>query len=575
MRRSFEERKSKKEFRMAIVNRIKDLAPRERARVIEELLAQKHTLPYSAKEEISKTTMYRWLKEFKENPDREAALLGKVRSDRGVVRALTGEQKDALKRWRYDNPYRTVEDLRDELSCHAETTSDPLPSNATIARFLRANGLSRTDLLRGDKPQAKVRLAFEAEYPQQLWMADTKGPDVYVNDPAHPGQRVLARPVVLIDDHSRYIVAAMYVTQENESVIVELFCQALLLFGIPEVLYVDRGGPYMGKTLKKGANLIGCNIIHTQKRDAPAKGKCEKMLRTVHERFEQEMKAQGRDGIELTEFNPYLHAYIGQDYHRRVHSSTREAPEERFFAFPARLRRWIAKDALARIFLPVRTAAVSKTGLVTVHKRKYLVGDAGLWGKKVEIRHSDSDKSRVHVWYRDQYYGEAHVYTEENDFIKREALTAAIHTPAEIVLPPVGEVPLYGRLDRQLAKHREEMADLSINEQLVQNRQKKERVRSALLKKEAGQPPIAPFPNFEVDEFIYLLMKLLRKKFTPSERLAAHTLWHAVSPLSEKLVRRIVGRLLGEEHPSEDVRGYLEEIRLAVLTNQDGKGFPE
>jgi transposase InsO family protein len=574
MRRSYEERKSKKEFRMAIVNRIKDLAPGERARVIEELLAQKHTLPYSTKEEISKTTIYRWLKEFKESSDREAVLLGKVRSDRGVERALTGKQKDALKRWRYDNPYRTVEDIRDELSCHAETTSDPLPSKATIARFLRAHGLSRKDLLRG-RPQTKVRLAFEAEYPQQLWMADTKGPDVYVNDPTHPGQRVLARPVVLIDDHSRYIVAAMYVTQETESVIVELFCQALLLFGIPEILYVDRGGPYMGRNLKKGANLIGCNIIHTQKRDAPAKGKCEKMLRTVHERFEQEMKAQGRDGIELTEFNPYLHAYIGQDYHRRVHSSTHETPEERFFAFPAHYRRWIAKDALARIFLPVRTAAVSKTGLVTVNKRKYLVGDAGLWGKKVEIRHSDSDKSRVHVWYRDQYYGEAHVYTEENDFIKREALTAAIHTPAEILLPPVGDVPLYRRLDRQLARHREEMAALNINEQLVQNRQKKELVRSALLKKETGQPPIAPLPNFEVDEFIYLLMKLLRKKFTPSERLAAHTLWHAVGPLSEKLVRRTVGRLLGDEHPSEDVRGYLEELRLAVLTNQDGKGLPE
>ena len=53
MRRSYEERKTKKEFKMNIVNRIKDLAPKERARVVEELLAQKHTIPYSSRDEIS------------------------------------------------------------------------------------------------------------------------------------------------------------------------------------------------------------------------------------------------------------------------------------------------------------------------------------------------------------------------------------------------------------------------------------------------------------------------------------------------------------------------------------------
>jgi hypothetical protein len=292
------------------------------------------------------------------------------------------------------------------------------------------------------------------------------------------------------------------------------------------------------------------------------------VLRTVHERFEQEMKAQGKDGVELDEYNRYLQAYIGQDYQRRVHSSTHEIPEERFFALPAHLRRWISKDAVARIFLPVRTAAVTKTGLVRVDNLKYLVSDACLWSKKVEVRYAYSDKSKVYVWYQDKFYGEAHVYTEENDFIKREEIIAKINTPVEITLPQIGKVPLYGRLDRQLAKHREEMAAMDINEQLVQNRQKKERVRSELLK-EPKQHPAACATNFGADEFIYLMMKLLRKKFAPSERLAAHTLWHAAGPLSEKLVRRIVGRLLGDEHPSEDVKGYLEEIRLAVLTNQD------
>ena len=569
MRRSYEERKHKKEFKMWIVNRIKDLSPQARAKVIEEILAQKYVLPYSAKDGLSKTTIYRWLKEFRQNCDAEAVLMGKVRSDRGLFKALREKQKEALKSWRYENPYRTVEDLREELGFHAETSSDPLPSLATIARYLRSQGLCRKELLSGPKPKLKVRLAFEADYPQQLWMADTKGPNIYVDDPANPGQRVLAKPIVIIDDHARYFVAAMYVLEENELVVIELFCQAVLLYGIPEILYLDRGGPYRGGSLKKGANLIGCKIMHTMPGDAPAKGKVEKVLRTVHERFEQEMKALGKDGIRLNEFNLYLQAYIGQDYHRRVHSSTNATPEERFFALPAHLRRWVAKDALARIFLPVRAAKVTKTGLVRVNNLKYLVSDSCLWGKKVEVRHQYADKSKVYVWFQDQYYGEAYLYTEDNDFIKREALTAKIKPALEISLPEVGQVPIYGRLDRQLARHREEMAGLGINEQLEQNRLKKEQVRAKLLPETIHHAQESTSSSFEVDQFIYLLMKLLRKKFTPSERLAAHTLWQAAGPLDEQLVRRVVGELLGQEHPVEDVRGYLEKIRLAVLTNQD------
>lgn len=569
MRRSYEERKTKKEFKMNIVNRIKDLTPKERARMVEELLAQKHTIPYSSKDEISKATIYRWLREFRENRNAETVLLGKVRCDRGIFKILTEMQKSALKRWRYDNPYRSAEDLREELAFHDETTSDPLPSKATIARYLSSEGLSRKVLLKGIKPQAKVRLAFEADYPQQIWMADTKGPDVYVNDPDHPGKNILAKPIAIIDDNSRYVVAVMYVIVENEYAVMELFCQAILLYGIPEILYVDRGSPYMGKSLKKAASLIGCNIVKTSKMDASAKGKIEKVLRTFHERFEHEMKALGKDGIDLQEYNSYLQAYIGQDYNRRVHSSTRVSPEERFFAFPAEKRRWISKDALSRIFLPVRTAVVTKTGLVRVNNLKYLVNDASLWRKKVEVRYPFSDKSKVYVWYQDHFYGEAYAYTEENDFIKRERLTEMINTVPEIILPEIGEVPLYGRLDRQLAKHREEMATMEINEQLVANKQKKEQVRAELLKETRQNTATweTKQVGFEVDDFIFLLMKLLRKKFTPSERLAAHTLWNSAGPIDEKLVRSTVGRLLGEEHPIEDVNGYLEEIRLSVLTN--------
>ena len=113
------------------------------------------------------------------------------------------------------------------------------------------------------------------------------------------------------------------------------------------------------------------------------------------------------------------------------------------------------------------------------------------------------------------------------------------------------------------------MQTFDINEQLAQFRQKKEQVRAALLPGKSNLKPGEPVLSaleFNAEAFVYLLIELLRRKFTPSERLAVHTLWNSAGPIEEKLVRQTVGRLLGEEHPVDDLQGYLEEIRLAVIT---------
>jgi putative transposase len=563
----------KKEFRMTLINRLKDLTPKERSKLIDEIIQGRHSIPLSAKTSISKTTIYRWLNAFNKCVDAGTVLLGKVRTDKETFKALTEEQMNALKRWRYDNPYRSAEDLRDELMEHESTTTERMPSLSTICRFLKANHLSRFNLIYGNKPQGKIRIAFEAEYPQQIWMADTKGPDVYVIDPKNPSNQVLAKPISFIDDNSRYSVAINYVIEENEAAVMALFFQAILLYGIPEILLVDRGSPYAGKSLKRAANLIGCNIIHTAPRDPEAKGKQERVLRTFHERFEHEMMVTGKTTVRLEEYNRYLQAYIAQDYNQKIHSSTNQTPEERFFAFPAKHRRWISKSSLMMVFLPCKTASVSKTGLVRINNLKYMVGDMSLWQQKVEVRYELQDTTRIYVWHDDKYYGEANVFTESNDYLQREAIKEKLSQAPTINLPNIESVPIYGRLERQLAQHREELSDLNINDQIIQNKTKKELVRASL---SPGNPSI-PSDNatiatrvFEVDDFLYLLTKLMRVTLTPSERLIAHTLWRSLGPIDENLVRNTVGRMLGKEHPTSDVKGYLEEIRLCILTKHTG-----
>jgi len=279
MRRLYHERLEKKAFKMAIVLMLRDLEPQERARKIDELTERTFEIPFSDKKTLSRSIIYQWLKEYSNSPDRANLLMPKQRCDRESFRRLSTEQKKCPLELAQRNPYRTITQLREELMAHTVTSSAPIPSESTIARFLRSVRLDRKTLVQKGTPNAKVRLAYESPCPQWLWLADTKGPNLRVMDPASPGQTRLAKPILFIDDNSRFFTAACYVFEENEQVVMQLFSQAIALYGIPDSLYVDRGSPYRGHSLERAATLLGCRIIHTGVRDAAAKGKAERPMR--------------------------------------------------------------------------------------------------------------------------------------------------------------------------------------------------------------------------------------------------------------------------------------------------------
>ncbi|MBW1953709.1 MAG: DDE-type integrase/transposase/recombinase [Deltaproteobacteria bacterium] len=545
---------------MAIILNLLDLAPPERARAIAELTAREFNIPYSRKKRVSRATIYQWLKEYRRAADPAEALLPKPRSDRGVFRRLTEPQKKALMRWRSTNPYRTAEQLREELMVHAVTSEGPIPSPATIARFLRSVGLDRKTLLAArrlaKKSPVKIRLAFEAPYPQRIWMADTKGPQLWVQDPRNPGELVIAKLILFVDDYSRFFCAYRYALEETEEQVMLLFRQAVAGYGAPDILYVDRGAPYAGHSLKRAAALIGCRVLHPQAGDPSPRGKVERPMRELEEKLESELRLKKPPTLE--EANEYLAAFVTQDYHHRVHSSTNQTPEERFFAFPPEYRRFVSEKALALIFLPYVTSRVTKTGLIRLNKKQYLVPDARLYGKKVEVRYDPLDQSKVYVWFDDQFFGEAHLYAGNNDYLKRQELLEKMLP--EITVPLAEEVPPYTYLERRLAAYRLEK-ELSLNDELAAVKAKKEAVKAALTGQEApaGQET---GKEFGPDRFIHLLSVLLRRKFAPHERLLIHTCWQHYGPFNEELVRTTVGRLLGEG--LSDLSAYLDALRLAA-----------
>lgn len=572
----YNERLAKKAFRMSIVLLLRDLPPGERSKKIDELIEQEFEIPYSGKKTLSRATIYEWLRQYKETEDAGDVLMPKVRCDRGKQRVLTQEQKNALLRWRNDNTYRTCEQLLEELLENNLATTDNFPSEATIARFLKSVGLDRRTLVRRDKPDGKVRLAFEAEYPNQIWMMDTKGPNLRVKDPLVEGRTIIAKPIVAIDDYSRFIVAALYVyeNQETEDTIIQLLKRAIERYGVCDILYCDRGGPYMGNKLKNTMALIGCKVMHTQKRDAAAKGKSEIIMKYFYEKIDTELTAQpGTYTIERV--NQYLNALLTMDYHKDTHSTTKEKPEERYFGFPEKYRRFVSTEAMSKIFLPYDKAYVSKTGLIRKNNKIYLVPDFNLNGTNVEVRWDPTDIQKIYIWSKDKYIGEAYLYVAENDFLKREMLKETIQPAKSIEIPSIDEVPAYNYLERKLEVYRQEVENFKgINDELLSLQRKKGEIKAELIKPGIIKPEqdFGSLSNvFDVDKLVHLLSVLFRRRLSSQERLTIHLCWQKYGPFEEKLVRSVVGRLLGENHPVSDLTGYMDEIRLNSITNLKGE----
>ncbi len=565
--RTMQDRIEKKAFRMRIILPLLHMEPADRTAMIKALTSKEMEIPGSKKTTLSSSTIYGWLTEFRTSDSRdvEAVLLGKERSDKGESRSLTQVQKDHLMVWRAENPRRSVRLLREDLLCH-DLTKEGVPSETTIARVLRDNGYDRKSCLqrenakRNPNARSKVRLSFEASYPQQIWQADTKGGGVRVIDPIDPTKLVLASPIVIIDDNSRFMVAIRFVIKENENAVIQLLRGSIALYGVPETFYTDLGGPYHGKRLEQGALVLGCIVKHTAARSPESKGKIERVLQDVENHLESEIEVLGRN-VTLEELNLRAEAYRHVEYNARKHSALDTTPAVRFARLPADKRRFISENALAMVFLECRLkASVSNHGLIIFRKNQYLVPSGKLYNKKVTIRYQEDSVEKISVWYDDHYFGEACLYVPDNDFEKRMNLQKQLGELTQPTpLPPTDSIIPYGKFERDLLTYQQNLEQLGITEEIKNCRDARGEIKRELMEK-SSPPSLPSFDPFTMDSCIKLFAELLERYLTPSERTIILAVWRNHGPFTEGYVRKTLGVLLGNSHPKGDLQGFLDAL---------------
>jgi len=288
---------------------VRELSHGELATELEALSRQKFRTPRShSARTYSVPTLARWY--YRHKAEGIEGLKPKPRSDRGRGRSLTDEQKTLLVDIRQEHPDTSVPVILNTLQDDGRIETDAV-SATTVRRMFRERGLDRV-AARNAGGRKKMRLRWQADRPGALWHADVcHGSALQVGEKKFLPVRIHA----ILDDASRYVIAIEAMHQEREIDMLGLLVRAVRKHGPPDALYLDNGSTYCGQALSLATARMGSVLIHARPYDAPARGKMERIWRTLREQCLQFTGAL----TTLHELNVRLWAWVDERYHKAPH----------------------------------------------------------------------------------------------------------------------------------------------------------------------------------------------------------------------------------------------------------------
>ncbi|MFG3205302.1 DDE-type integrase/transposase/recombinase [Streptomyces sp. NPDC048192] len=370
-------------FRYQLIREAADaaLSPRQRGAMVRAIAARVHTDPFGKPVRITRGTVDRWLKLW-----REGGFDALLPPTRQVTPRTPEEVLDLAAALKRENPTRSTAQVVRILQQHLGWG----PSYRTVHRHLqRLELLTRPD---GQPPEAFGR--FEARRPNELWVGDA------LHGPKIAGHK--AYLFAFVDDHSRAVVGHRWGGAEDSVRLAAALRPALAARGVPEGVYVDNGSAFVDSALLRACARLGIKLIHSTPGRPQGRGKIERFFRTVREQFLVEVDTD--KVADLPTLNRLFTAWIEQVYHRRVHSETGMQPLERWLAgapFPTP-----TPEDLREAFRWSELRRVAKTATVSLQNNTYNV-DASLVGRQVELVFDPFDLTDVDVRFGGRSFGKA------------------------------------------------------------------------------------------------------------------------------------------------------------------------
>jgi hypothetical protein len=160
---------------------------------------------------------------------------------------------------------------------------------------------------------------------------------------------------------------------------------------------------------------LGITLAHTQPYDPKAKGKIERLFKTIQTRFYPLLKANPVRSLE--KLNERFWQWLEVDYHRKAHASLDGKTPHEVFQSQLNTITFIEDlSILDTIFLKRAARIVKLDGTITLDKKLYEVPSQYI-GQKIEVR---MDEQAVYVFEDDKKVAEAiPVIMHDNAHVKR------------------------------------------------------------------------------------------------------------------------------------------------------------
>jgi putative transposase len=323
------------------------------------------------------------------------ALVSAPRSDQGKSRVLD----ETTAAWVLEQVTQNATIPLKVLYAHWQQSGRVLPSLSVLYRFLRRQGMDRR-ALRSGRLESGATKAFEAPHVNDLWMVDfSPGPTLAIQ-----GKALSPQLCVLVDDHSRLIPFAAYYPQANTEAFHHAFKEAILRRGLPRKLYTDNGKPFINGHSHLVCAQLGVRLLHCKPYHSWSKGKCERLIWSIQQGFETTLRLPGNAATSLEDLNTKLSRWIQTVYHQRIHSATGQSPEYRYQQAVKSLRQWDPSVNIEPLFYLRLDRTVRKNGTVRLDRELYEV-PLSLRALKVQLRLDPWRRTRIEVWYQNQFKG--------------------------------------------------------------------------------------------------------------------------------------------------------------------------
>jgi len=236
----------------------------------------------------SKRTIYRWLGLGNQEL---SPVSHKTKKKSGRPNIYPPEVIDRIIELKKELPQRSAPLVHKWLK---EEFPDACPSIPYVRKIIRDQGLSNK---KGDRRQGYRR--FQRSKPNDMWQIDIAG----VQTVGHLKEVYL---IALLDDCSRYIVAARYFKDQTSSNVIMIVRDAVLGYGRPNEILADNGAQFkniLGELATKYSRLLkslGIKPLFARPYHPQTKGKLERWFKTVNQMFLIEARFYIKNNPECT-----------------------------------------------------------------------------------------------------------------------------------------------------------------------------------------------------------------------------------------------------------------------------------